>query len=132
MRKIEIQLMESVNGVAFGADRSVVRQAFGDDYTEFRKSKYSKNTTDDYGDFHLFYSAENTLEAIEIFSGSMVEVNGKRLCLECPAIIDWVQSVDPAAEKDNDGIVSKKMSIGVYAPYQEFETLLFGKKGYYC
>ena len=37
MKKLEIQLTESVNGVAFGTDRTVVRHAFGNDYAEFKK-----------------------------------------------------------------------------------------------
>ena len=45
MKKLEIQLTESVNGVAFGTDRTVVRHAFGNDYAEFKKSSSSKNTT---------------------------------------------------------------------------------------
>lgn len=132
MKKLEIQLTESVNGVAFGTDRTVVRHAFGNDYAEFKKSSSSKNTTDDYGCFQLFYSAENVLEAIEICSDTLVIVNGKELTLKCPEIIEWIQSVDPTAEKESDGIISKKMSIGLYAPCNEFETLLFGKKDYYC
>ena len=132
MKKLEIQLTESVNGVAFGTDRTVVRHAFGNDYAEFKKSSSSKNTTDDYGCFQLFYSAENALEAIEICTDTLVIVNGKELTLKCPEIIEWIQSVDPAAEKESDGIISKKMSIGLYAPCNEFETLLFGKKDYYC
>ena len=36
MKKLEIQLTESVNGVAFGTDRTVVRHAFGNDYAEFK------------------------------------------------------------------------------------------------
>lgn len=132
MRKLEIHLLKSVNDIAFGTDRNVVRQAFGGEYTEFKKSKYSKTTTDDYGDFHLFYSVENTLEAIEIFPGTNVIVDGKEIYLECPAIVDWVQQIDPDSEQDNDGIISKKMSIGVYAPHQEFETILFGREDYYC
>lgn len=38
MKKLEIQLTESVNGVAFGTDRTVVRHAFGNDYAEFKKA----------------------------------------------------------------------------------------------
>lgn len=131
MNKFDISLAESVNGLAFGSDRSTVRSAFGNSFKEFKKSKFSKNTTDDFGGCHVFYSADDKFEAIEIFSGGTIIVDSKELSLECPELISWVKCLDPAAEEDSDGIVSKNLSIGIYAPYQEFESILFGKKEYY-
>lgn len=131
MNKYDICLVESVNGIPFGADRAAVRTALGNNFKEFKKSKFSKNTTDDFGSCHIFYSVDDTLEAIEIFSGATICVNNKVISLECPELIEWVKSLDPEAEEDSDGIVSKKLSIGIYAPYQEFESILFGKKEYY-
>ena len=51
--------------------------------------------------------------------------------LACSSLIAWVKGLDSEAVEDSDGIVSKKFSIGVYAPNQVFESILFGKQGYY-
>lgn len=131
MNTFEICLVESVNGIAFGSDRAAVRAVLGNDFTEFKKSKFSKNTTDDFGSCHVFYAVDNTLVAIEIFSGATICANGQDISLKCPELINWVKQLDPDAEEDSDGIVSKKLSIGIYAPHQEFESILFGKKEYY-
>lgn len=131
MDKFEICLAKSVNGIPFGSARTKVRDALGNNFEEFKKSKYSKNTTDDFGTCHVFYSSNDTMDAIEIFPEVTVYVNSTEISFEYPALIKWVRNLDPEAEEDSDGIVSKKFSIGVYAPYQQVESILFGKQEYY-
>lgn len=131
MDKFDICLVESVNGISFGSDRAIVRNALGNNFKVFRKSRYSKNTTDDFGVCHVFYSSDDTLDAIEIFPGAAICVNSAEISFEYPALIEWVKHLDPEAAADSDGIVSKKLSIGVYAPYEQCESILFGKQGYY-
>lgn len=131
MSKFEICLNTSVNGIPFGSERAAVREALGGKYKEFKKSKFSKNTTDDFGTCHVFYSSDDRFDAIEIFSEAAISVDSNSIPLACPALIAWVKDIDPEAAEDSDGIISKKLSIGVYAPNQEFESILFGKQGYY-
>ena len=38
-----------------------------EEYKPFKKSLFSKSKTDEYKDYHVYYSKENELEAIEIF-----------------------------------------------------------------
>lgn len=131
MDKFEICLVASVNEIPFGSARTIVRDALGNDFKEFKKSKYSKNTTDDFGSCHVFYSSNDTMDAIEIFPDATICVNTTKISFEYPVLIEWIKHLDPEAEEDSDGIVSKKLSIGVYAPYQQVESILFGKQGYY-
>lgn len=37
----------------------------------------------------------------------------------------------PSLERDDDGLISFEQSIGIYAPYGEMESILFGVRGYY-
>jgi len=116
-----------INNIAFGTDREVVRNKLGVPVEEFKKSKYSKNTTDDYGNFHVFYDIENNLEAIEIFEGT-VSVNGNILF---PGTLQGMLEYDASFEKEEDGCISTKLAIGVYAPGGVIESILIGCKGYY-
>ncbi len=131
MNQFEICLNTSVNGIPFGSERAAVRAALGSKFEEFKKSKFSKNTTDDFGICHVFYSPDDCFDAIEIFPEVTISVDSNIIPLACSSLIAWVKGLDSEAVEDSDGIVSKKFSIGVYAPNQVFESILFGKQGYY-
>ena len=117
----------AINGIAFGTHREAVRVELGMPEKEFKKSKYSKNTTDDFGDFHVFYDAEDNLEAIEIFAGKVM-IEGDVLF---PGTFQSVLEYDESFEKEDDGCISSKLGIGVYAPGGDVESILIGCKGYY-
>ena len=127
MMNWNINPTEDINGMAFGTDRTEVRTKLGLPDREFKKSEYSKNTTDDYGEFHVYYDADNNLEAIEIFEG-VVLIQGKVLF---PGNIQNVLKFDDSFEPEEDGCVSSKLEIGVYAPGGNIESILAGCKGYY-
>jgi len=55
-----------VDAFGFSLDRETVRRKENGEYKEFRKNKFSKNTTDDFGAFHAFYDETDRLEAIEL------------------------------------------------------------------
>lgn len=118
--------LKSVNGVPFGMDRIKVRKAFGK-YSEFMKTKHSENTTDIFGNAHVFYTADNKFEAIEIFQGE-VNMNGKRIF---PAEISSLKSLFPNLKKDGSYYIDECNSIGVYVPNNKMESILFGCQGYY-
>ena len=54
MSKFVINSLKSVGNIKFGESREEVRKEYGD-FKEFKKSKYSKNTTDDFKSFHVYY-----------------------------------------------------------------------------
>lgn len=119
--------LSEVNGVKFGMKRSKVRSIFGN-AKEFKKSKYSKTTTDDFGFCHVFYNLNDECEAIEIFSETEVQINGISVF---PKGAEALKSMFDDLEEDEDGFISKSQSIGVYAPYDKMESILFGCAGYY-
>ena len=116
-----------VNGVLFGAERSKVRSALGA-YSEFKKSPFSKNTADDFGQCHVFYDSENRFQAIEFFSGE-VYIDDKKIF---PATINQVKKIIPDLINDDNGLLSFSQSVGIYAPAEEIESILFGQAGYYA
>ncbi len=61
-----INPFSSVGKISFGANRDEVRNILGQ-FTEFRKTRFSKNTTDDFGGLHVYYSEEDTVDAVEFF-----------------------------------------------------------------
>lgn len=120
--------LKEVNGVVFGMSRSEVRVILGDNYKEFKKNKFSKTTTDDFGICHVFYSIDGKCEAIEIFDGCEISVNGKPIF---PIDISSIKGRIDDLEEDAGSFISKKLSIGIYAPKGTPESILFGIDGYY-
>jgi hypothetical protein len=127
MTEWNVNPKDNVNGLKFGMDRELVRERLGAPVKEFKKSKYSKNTTDDYGGFHVFYDAENNFEAVEIFEGT-VSVEGTVLF---PGTLQNILDYDESFEREDDGCTSVKLEIGVYAPDNCTESILIGCEGYY-
>ena len=41
------------------------------------------------------------------------------------------KNVEKSLKQDDEGMISVDMSIGIYAPDGEMESILFGEKGYY-
>lgn len=119
--------LSEVNGVRFGMKRNEVRNIFGE-AKEFKKSKFSKTTTDDFGFCHVFYNLNDECEAIEIFDKSEVQINGKTIF---PKGVDILKSMLTDLEEDENGFISKSQSIGIYAPNDKMESILFGCAGYY-
>lgn len=125
MRTINAIPLKEVNGVAFGMKRNDVRNILGE-AKEFKKSKFSKITTDDFGFCHVFYNANDECEAIEVFDSVDVLING-----EAVVDINSIKCLFSDIEEDSYGFISKGLSIGIYAPDNKIESILFGRKGYY-
>lgn len=128
MRQLTANPLTSVGPIKLGAAREAVRAAAGPEFEEFRKSPSSENTTDDYGSFHVYYDESDTCVAVEVFPEIEVLVDGE---VVFPTTLDKAAAAIPSLERDDDGLLSTEMSIGVYAPYGEMESILFGVRGYY-
>jgi hypothetical protein len=128
MFKINAIPLDSINGVKFGMKREMVRTIFGTEFKEFKKSTFSTTTTDDFGFCHVFYNENDECEAVEIFDDVEVYIENR---LILPGSIDNIKSIITDFEEDDDSYISRTMSIGIYAPNQKIESILFGKIGYY-
>jgi hypothetical protein len=127
MDKMNVIPLNEVAGIKFGMKRADVRKIFGK-ATEFKKSKFSKITTDDFGFCHVFYDKNNQCEAVEIFSEAEVYVDGKKVF---PITLDEYSKNIGNLQKDDDSYIDVKQSIGIYAPSGNMESILFGNVGYY-
>ena len=125
-KTITVVPLEKVGDVSFGMSRDEVRNIFGD-ASEFNKSSLSKNTTDDFGFCHVFYN-DDKCEAVELFNTADVVVNGTSIF---DSDFETVKGLFPDAEDSGEGFTSKEMSVGVYAPDNQIQSILFGCKGYY-
>lgn len=127
MKKITARPLIGVGDVKFGMKRAEVRFLFGE-ATEFKKSKLSKTTTDDFGFCHVFYNAKDECEAIEIFNDIEVVINNTAVF---PSGIEKLKRICADLVKDGDSYTSVDSSIGVYAPDDKAESILFAAQGYY-
>ena len=119
----------SVNGLTFGMDRLTVRKILGVLNDVFRKSNDSANTTDDYSDFHVYYSSENQLEAIELFSRNISLFINSQLVF--PGKLSDAQKILPDLEECFGSYISKVASIGICAEEGNILSILIGCKDYY-
>ena len=124
-----------VNEAEFGMSRAEVRALMGQPKSEFRKSIYSVNTTDEYDSCHVYYDEGDRLEAIEIFDGEVYVGD----TLVFPIDLATAHELIAGSEIDAAGLVSIAQSIGVYAPgaldetvpNPEVEAIMFAKRGYF-
>lgn len=127
MDKINAVPLREVAGVKFGMKRSEVRKVLGD-AREFKKSKFSKTLTDDFGFCHVFYNSDDECEAIELFKEVQVMI-GNRLVF--PMTLDEAKKILGELIEDVGSYISAKDSVGIYAPGGSMESILFGVAGYY-
>lgn len=121
---------EGIEKISFGESRENVRKLLGN-FTEFKKSKFSKNTTDDFGFCHVFYTIDNKVNAIELFSDSNICLNDKPLfTLNYSELKNFLS--DSSIEEDDSGAKFPKFGISVYAPdLNAIETILVYSKDYW-
>jgi uncharacterized protein YuzE len=129
MRIINVKITDSVNGIKFGTSRDIVRKEMDAPFTEFKKSKYSINTTDDFGFCHVFYDKEGNVEAFEFFNEDIEIKIGENVVF--PGGIKQISSVVDDFENDGEDYISKKHSIGLCVVDGRIESILFGNEGYY-
>jgi len=127
MMKMEVLPLEFVGAIKFGMKRNDVRAIAGT-AVEFKKTATSNTLTDDFGYCHVFYNGHEECEAVEVFKDTEVYIGGK---LIFPTSLKDAKSIIEDFKKDGDGLTSVKMSIGIYAPDNEMESIIFGGKGYY-
>lgn len=131
MKNFTVKSQKSVNGVNFGETRQAVRKVFGDEFREVKKSPVSPNTMDAYKECHIFYTADNHLEAIEIFPENTIIIDNKQFSTEYDIAKVWIKDNDPSAIEADDGITSQRLGLNIYAPNGKIESILFATREYF-
>ncbi len=125
-----IRPLTSVGPFEFGSSQKEIRRLVGKANCSIKKSLFSKGVTDDYGDYHVHYSKENGLAAVEVFSGIEVELAGK---VVFPGTVAAANKLIHDFEFKSGSYISKEYSIGLYAPEGDaIETILIGCRDYYA
>jgi len=106
----------------------------------FMKTSNSKVATDDYGAFHVFFNAEDLVEAVEVFHGE-IEVlydDDKNLFdLGKKEVTALLFAHDPDCIVESDGLIAKAIGLSVYAPKWQgdeadtIDSILAFERGYY-
>lgn len=128
MAKYNVTPLKGFNDVLFGMSRTEIHRILGEPIRVFKKSQFSKVSTDDYGSYHIFYDKNDCFEAVEFFEANEVAdlINS--------TIFESIEAIKNSVYKfsqDGDGYLECHLSIGVYAPNNRIESVLFAVKDYY-
>jgi len=133
MNSFDFIPLTGIGNVVFGENRENVRNKLGA-FQEFRKSRISKNTTDDFGFCHVYYDLENKCEAVEFTaSESAITWNGHNISSFNYCTLEKLAAeYDDEIVIDDSGFTSKKIQMGVYSPDKKVvESILLSRDGYY-
>lgn len=131
MEKFIIKPYEQVGKMKFGMKREEVRSLLGE-FKEFRKTKSSINTTDSFGNYHIFYDKNDIFEAIEIFEEDQVVFENKNILeMTLEEAKSFLKQSDDNLVVTNDSIVSNTIGLSIYAPNDEIESILVFSKDYF-
>lgn len=120
---------KSANNIAFGSSRATVEASFGQPKRMFKKTKWSKGETADYGDFHIHFDVNDRFEAIEIFEAK-IEFADRITTI--PVNEEAIIKAIPSLEADGYGLTSTSESVGASVEDGVVTSILFGRSGYYA
>ena len=119
----------SVNGMEFGTERSIVRKILGKPTRVFKKTSASDNTTDVYADYHVYYSADDKLDALEFFGNEIsLSIDSQVLF---PGTLSEAKNILPDLAECCGSYISKSASIGIGVEGDSIVSVLVGCKDYY-
>lgn len=119
---------QSVDKIEFGCSRVEVRQALIGFKKEFKKNKFSKNTTDEFEYCHVFYDVNDKCNAIELFDTCELIYENKNLF---KLSLSDFKELFPDMIEEYGSYFSKKYSVGVSFDADRVESILVGCKDYY-
>ena len=119
---------KSVGEVLFGLKREEVREIFVGFKGTFKKSKFSKNLTDDFGYCHVFYNAKDECNAVEFFEESTLIYKNRNLFdLQLNELNEMFSDI----REEYGSYISVKDSVGIVFGDGKVESILIGCRGYY-
>lgn len=119
---------KSVGRVEFGMSRDEVRCILPGFKKEFKKSFFSKTTTDEFECCHVYYDDKGKCIAIELFNtNQLIYAENNLFMLK----FDELKNLFPDIIEEYGSYCSKKYSIGVGFEENGVESILVGCKDYY-
>ena len=132
MSRFEIIPYDKVGDISFQLTREAVRNLLGK-YREFKKSKSSGETTDDFKFCHVYYDMNNNVEAVEFFGGIELVYNGKNLfSFSYNELLQFLKENSCGYKVSDSGIIIEKLGVAAYVPDKRtIESILVYRRGYY-
>ena len=133
MYKVDFLPYNGAGQIKFDSAREETRKTLSTFKEEFRKTKFSKNTTDDFSFCHVFYNEQNKVEAVEFFETTEFLFKGKNLfLLSLTGLKSLLKSNSIDFQEDDSGLRSDAIGLSVFSPDKEkIDTILIYQKGYY-
>lgn len=120
---------KSVGKVEFGLERAEVRKVLTGFKKEFKKTLFSRKTTDDFGYCHVFYDAQDKCNALEFWGDVELVYKNKNLFeLKKEELMVLFSDL----QEEYGSYISTKYSVGITFEGERVESILIGCKGYYC
>jgi hypothetical protein len=132
MYKLDFLPYMGTGQIKFDSLRDDVRKTFGS-FKEFKKTKFSKNTTDNFSFCHVFYDEKNKVEAFEFFDSSDFQFKEKNLfSFSFAELKSFLENNTINFQENESGLRSDAIGLSVYSPDKEkIESILIYRKGYF-
>jgi len=132
MSKFEIIPYNKVGNITFQLTRDAVRKILGE-FKEFKKSKSSKKTADDFKFCHVFYDKDDKVEAVEFFEENELVYEEKNLfSMSYNELMQLVKEKRFDYKEDGPGVIIEDLGIAACTPgKRRIESILVYRKGYY-
>ena len=119
---------KAVGKITFGLSREEVKNLLSGFRGAFKKGKFSKNTTDDFGYCHVYYDESDRCVAIEFFEKCDLIYNDINLY---DLNASTLQNLFSDIKEEYGSFISEKYSIGIVMDNNTVESILIGKENYY-
>jgi len=109
---------DAVNPFKPGMTRGQLREILGD-FNEFRKTKFSKNSTDEFlsSSVHVFYHENGIVKGVEIFKNSEFIIFGKNLFkMSAHEAMSFIENNGADVSCSDVGFNVDSLGIRIYAP----------------
>ena len=129
--KVNVIPNVSVNGIAYGEDRELIRnKRLGDPDRTFKKTSKSEGSVDAYPGLHVYYSKDRKMEGMEFFNKThSINIGSKQIF---PGSLSNAKKSLPDLEENFGSYVSKKASIAFSVDDDgNIDSIFVGKRGYY-
>jgi hypothetical protein len=120
----------SCGEMAFLTPRDEVRMVFGE-FTEFKKSKTSENSTDDFGFCHAYYNQSDELVALELFPEAVLKLDGCSLFELSPeGLFKLLSGKTKSVQRDDYSICSVALGVCAEVADGAIESILVCTEDY--
>lgn len=132
MSKFVIIPYNKVGDISFQSTRESVRKLLGE-YKEFKKTKSSEKTTDDFKFCHVYYDKDSKVEAVEFFDENEVVYDGRNLfSMSYNELLQFIKEKKLDYKKNGPGVIIESLGISTYIPdKRRIESILVYRRGYY-